>query len=177
MNIPSNDKLAASRKAIRAFGERYQYDVSYMEALMDASPGAFQAFEAGLGMGRFQKAAPIELLTIAKIVTVQNEDCGPCLALGVKLAREAGVSEVVIRGALQGGKGLNPEQLEIYHYSKAVAANEELDPDVIPRLEERWGREVLAELAVSIAGVRLYPTVKRALGFAKSCALMPELVS
>ena len=41
----SNDKIAAARENIRAFGQHYNYDVSYLEELMDASPGAFLAFE------------------------------------------------------------------------------------------------------------------------------------
>src|SRR5688572_3944652 len=62
MNEISTDQLAASREQIRGFGQHYDYDVSYLEALMDASPGAFQVFEAAMGMGRFRKAAPIDLL-------------------------------------------------------------------------------------------------------------------
>ena len=148
-----------------------------MEALMDASPGAYQAFESAMVMGRYQKAAPPELLTIAKLATVRAEDCGPCLELGVKMAREQGIAEPIIRGALQGGKGLSPEHLDVYKYARAVALNDAMDPELLPRLEARWGREVVAELAIAIVGVRLYPTMKRALGYAKSCSLMPGLLS
>ena len=35
------DKIAASRKYIRGFGQHYNYDVTYLEELMDASSGAF----------------------------------------------------------------------------------------------------------------------------------------
>jgi hypothetical protein len=177
MNDTLTDPLAASRESVRAFAEHYDYDVSYMEALMDASPGAFRTFENAMAMGRFQKAAPGELLMIAKLAAVRAEDCGPCLELGVKMAREQGIPEPIIRGALHGGKGLNPEHLDVYNYARAVALNDPMDPELIPRLEARWGREVVAELAVAIAGVRLYPTMKRALGYAKSCSLMPGLLS
>ena len=177
MNDTLIDELAASRESARAFGAHYDYDVSYMEALMDASPGAYRTFENAMGMGRYQKAAPKEFLMIAKLAAVRAEDCGPCLELGVKMAREQGIAESIIRGSLQGGRGLNAEQLDVYRYATAVAKNEEMEPGLLPRLEERWGREILAELAVAIAGVRLYPTVKRALGYAKSCSLMPGLLS
>jgi alkylhydroperoxidase family enzyme len=177
MNDTSTDRIAASREAVRGFGHHYNYDVTYMEALMDVSPGAYQAFEGGMSMGRYQKAAPTELLSIVKITATWSEDCGPCTVLCVKIAREAGVSESIIRGALQGGKGLSPEHLDIYRYARAIAANEDMDPEFLPRLEARWGREVIAELAVAIVASRLFPTLKRALGHAKSCALMPELIS
>jgi hypothetical protein len=173
----SNDKLAAARENIKAFGQHYNYDVSYLEELMDASPGAFLAFEGAMGVGRYQKAAPKDLLFIAKITATRAEDCGPCTALGLKMAKEAGIPDAVVRGALKNGKGLSPEQLDVYHYARAVAANEVMDPELLPRLEKRWGREVLAELAVAIVGACVYPTMKRALGHAQSCALIPELAA
>ena len=67
MNETSIDRITASREAVRAFGQQYDYDTTYMEVLMDASPGAYLTFEAALGMGRYQKAAPKELLLIAKL--------------------------------------------------------------------------------------------------------------
>lgn len=174
-SISEPDTTTAFREAARAFGQRYDYDVSYMEALLDASPGAYAAFAGGMGLSHYRHAAPPELLSIAKIAALRVEDCGPCLELALKLGREAGVPEPILLGALHGGRGLSEEHRQIHDYARAVAANEPLDPATIPALEERWGREVLAELAVAIAGVRIYPTIKRALGFAKSCSLMPAL--
>ena len=178
MNQQTNtDPLEASRQFLRGFSQHYDYDITYLEDLMDASPGAFQAFDAAMAMGRYQKAAPTDLLMIAGIATTRFEDCGPCLELGLKMAAEQGVPQDVIRGALHGGQGLQPEYLDIYHYARAVAANEEMDPELLPRLKARWGKEVVAELALIIVASRLYPTLKRALGHAKSCSLMPGLLS
>lgn len=175
MNNASTDNLKASREALRGFGRHYDYDVSYLEELMDASPGAFKVFEDAMAMGRYQKAAPVEFLSLAKIAAMRRQDCGPCTELGVKMARELGVPETVIQGALHGGKGLNAGQLDIYHYARGVAAGEELDPELLTRLQARHGKEVVAELAVAIVAMRLYPTLKRALGHAKSCSLVPSL--
>lgn len=169
------DSTLASREAARAFGHQYHYDVSYMEALLEASPGAYKAFENAMGMSRCQKVAPAELLAIVKITTMKIEDCGPCLELSLKLGREAGVDESILLGALRGGKGLSPEHLEVHQYAKSVAANIPMEPELLIRLQERYGREVMAELAVVIAGVRIYPTIKRGMGYAQSCSLMPEL--
>lgn len=177
MNTTPEDKIAASRQALRGFGQHYDYDVSYLEELLDSSPGAFFAFEAAMPMGQYRQSVPLDLLFIAKIAAMRQQDCGPCTELGMKIAREAGVSEPVIRGALHGGQGLNDEQLDVYHYARGVAANEELDPDLLPRLQKRWGREVIAELALAIVATRLYPTLKRALGHARSCSLFPALAA
>ena len=177
MNTISDEKMAASREALRGFGKHYDYDVSYLEELLDSSPGAFLAFEAAMPMGQYRKTVPLDLLFVAKIAAMRQQDCGPCTELGMKIAREAQVPEGVIRGALQGGRGLNEEQLDVYHYARGVAANGELDPELLPRLQARWGKEVVAELALAIVATRLYPTLKRALGHAKSCSLMPELAA
>lgn len=173
----TTDRLRAARTSIHAFGLHYDYDVSYLEELMETSPGAFLAFEAAMGMGRYRQAAPLDLLTIAKLTASRVEDCGPCTLLGVKMAREAGVPEAVIQGALHGGKGLSAEQREVYDYARAVATNVAPDPALLHRIEQRWGREVIAELALGIVAARIYPTLKRGLGHAVSCALIPELAA
>jgi hypothetical protein len=169
--------IEAAREGLRAFGQHYDYDVSYLEALMEASPGAFFAFEGAMHASRFQKAAPVELLALVKITALRTEDCGPCTELAIKMGREAGVPDAIMRGALHGGKGLSPEHLEIHEFARAVTTNEEMDPEMLPRLEAHWGREVMAELGLAIVGARIYPTIKRALGHAKSCSLIPGLLA
>ncbi len=176
MNTPTPEKIEAARHYLRAFGEKYDYDTTYLEVFMDASPLAFQAFEAAMPMARVQNAAPVDLIFIVKIATMQAEDCGPCLRLSIKMAREAGVAESVIHSVLQGGRDLSPIQYDVYRYTKAVARNEQIDPELIAHLEETLGRAALAEFAVNIVAARMYPTVKRALGYAKSCSLMPSLL-
>lgn len=162
---------------IQGFGRHYDYDVSYLEELLDASPVAFQAFQGAMPMARCQKAAPTELLMIAKIAAMRAQDCGPCTLLSIKMAREQKVSEAIIRGALHAGAGLSDEQRDVHDYARAVALNDELPPDLLPRLKARWGMEVIAELAVNILATKLYPTIKRALGRDESCNLIPELAA
>jgi len=175
MNSSTIDPLAASRQMIQGFGRHYDYDVGYLEELMDASPDAFRAFEAAMPMARVKKAASAEQIFIVKIAAMRAQDCGPCTELNLKMAREAGVAETVIQGALRGGKGLGAEQRDLHDYARAVALNGDLDPALLPRLEARLGREVIAELAVNIVATGIYPTLKRALGHAQSCSLFPSL--
>lgn len=179
MNDTQNttDRINTSRASIRAFGQHYDYDVSYLDELMDVSPEAFLAFEGAMGMSQYRKVAPLDLLTVAKLTAARSEDCGPCTLLGVKMAREAGVPEAVIQGALRGGKGLSAEQLEVHRYAQAVATNGTLDPELLTRLEQRLGKEVIAELALAIVAAKIYPTLKRGLGRASSCSLIPELAA
>ncbi len=174
---PTQDKLAASRETIRQFGRHYDYDTSYLEELMDASVAAFQAFEAAMPMARVRKAAPVDLVMIAKLAAMRAQDCGPCTLLSVKMARDAGVAEEVIRAVLRGGAELNPGQRDVHDYARALALNEDMDAGLLPRLMQRCGRETVAELAVNIIATKLYPTLKRALGHAQSCSLIPELAA
>lgn len=171
------DELEASRKMIRGFGKHYDYDTSYLEELMDASPAAWRAFEAAMPMARVRHAAPADLMMIAKLAAMHAQDCGPCTLLNVKMAREAGLPEATIRAVLKGGRALDPERRDVFDYARAVSLNEDMGSDLLPRLRERLGAEVLAELAVNILATKLYPTIKRALGRGQSCALIPELAA
>ncbi len=175
MTDSSSFSPEASRETLRQFGAHYDYDTSYLEELLDTSPEAFRAFEAAMPMARVRKAAPIDLIMIAKLAAMKSQDCGPCTVLSVKMAREAGLAEAVVRAVVRGGEGLAGDQRDVYDYAVGVALNQELPPDLLPRLQERLGREVLAEIAVNIVATKLYPTLKRALGYAESCALIPEL--
>lgn len=175
MTDSSSFSPETSRETLRKFGAHYDYDTSYLEDLLDASPGAFQAFEAAMPMARVHKTAPIDLIMIAKLAAMKAQDCGPCTLLSVKMAREAGLAESVIRAVLRDGGGLTDPQRDVYVYAVGVALNQELPPDLLPQLQECLGREVLAEIAVNIIATKLYPTLKRALGYAESCALIPEL--
>ncbi len=175
MADPNSFSPEVSRQNLREFGAHYDYDVSYLLELLNASEAAFRAFEAAMGMSRVQHDAPTDLLMIAKLAAMNAQDCGPCTLLSVKMAREAGVEERIIRAALKGGEGLSDLQRDVREYAVGVGLNQELPADLLPRLREQLGDAVLAELAVSIVGTRIYPTLKRALGHSESCALIPEL--
>ena len=63
----------------------------------------------------------------------------------------------------------------MYRYARAVADNEDMDPELLPRIENRLGREVVAELAIAIVATRMYPALKRGLGYAKLALLIWQL--
>ncbi len=57
-----------ARRALKAFGARYDYDVSYLSHMLDVSPGAFFKF-AGLNkLAQHREAAPKEAVYAAKLV-------------------------------------------------------------------------------------------------------------
>ncbi|WOO41766.1 carboxymuconolactone decarboxylase family protein [Rubellicoccus peritrichatus] len=164
--------IQSANEQLTAFEEHYQYDVSYLQEILAASPEAMQAFDQFKAMGAFRRKLSPEAYFVANIATMQTEDCGSCLQLVVKMALEAGVSSEIVRGALNKGAGLSTE-LELLHlFSVGVATNNLVD-GLQEQISELFGKEALVEIALCIAASRVYPSLKRALGYAgKSCSLV-----
>lgn len=166
------DKEAA-RRSIAEFEAHYDYDGSYMHELLDLSPEGYEKFMAFRPMSAHRSEATPEEYYLAKIAAMQSEDCGSCLQLTVRQALEAGVSEDIVASALKQGEGLDPELADVYRFAANAATNAPQDPERVERLEQRRGRAVIAELALCIAGARVFPTIKRTLlGPAESCSLV-----
>lgn len=162
---------SSAKTALKSFEEHYGYDASYLHEILETSPEGYEAFSKFGDMGMYRKVLSSEVFFVSKIATAQTEDCGPCTELNVRMAREAGVSGEVIRGALK-GKGLSEELEQVRRFSIAVAFNE-LRPGQVEEMQDRLGREGLAELALCIASMRVYPCMKRALGFDQACSIAP----
>ena len=153
------------------FENRYKYDCNYMREMLQISPDAFHAFEGFMPMGRYRKSAPLDVLFVAKLTTMKTEDCGACTQLNIRMAIEAGVSKDILKCVMNNGKGLSEELKDVYDYSVAVATNGSMPDGLYEKLESRYSREVMVELGLAIAATKVYPTIKRALGYAKSCSL------
>ncbi|MDG2171007.1 MAG: carboxymuconolactone decarboxylase family protein [Opitutales bacterium] len=160
---------SSAKTSLESFENHYEYDASYLHEVLDASPEGFEAFSKFGDMGMYRKTLSPEVFFVSKIAAAQTEDCGPCTKLNVRMAREAGVSDQIIRGAMT-GKGLRSDLEAVRVFSIAVAFNE-VRPGQVEEMIDSYGREGLAELALSIASMRVYPCMKRALGFDQSCAV------
>ena len=165
---------SSAKKSLESFENHYKYDASYLHEFLDASPDGFEAFSKFGDMGMYRKTLSPEVFFVSKIAAAQTEDCGPCTELNVRMAQEAGVDEKIIRGTLS-GQGLSNELEAVRQFSIAVAFNE-VKPGQVEEMKDTYGREGLAELALSIASMRVYPCMKRALGFDQACSISPVLV-
>lgn len=59
----------------------------------------------------------------------------------------------------------------MYRYAQSVARAED-DEAARAMLRGRYGEEALIDLALGVASARVFPTVKRALGYATSYSLV-----
>jgi len=162
---------AILKAAVGRFEKRYDYDVSYMRELIDTDPAAFFAF-SGVEKPAGYNKAPKEALAAAKLVATLQEDCGPCTQIVVSLAEEQGVAPAVLKGVLTGDEAaMGPDAALAWKFARASLARDmELADPLRDEIVRRWGKKGLAAIALAIASSRVFPSVKYALGYGKTCS-------
>jgi len=158
--------------AIDRFEKRYDYDATYVRDLLEASPKALRAFQGVRALSGFEEGAPPAALAAARIVATVVEDCGPCVQIAVKLGEEAHVPAEVLRGILAGDQDrMGPDASLVYRFAKASLARDMETTDPLREaVLERWGPKGLSAIALAMAAVRVYPTIKYAMGHGKTCS-------
>jgi alkylhydroperoxidase family enzyme len=157
------------RREERVLGEG---TLDYVRHLWRTSRPAFWAFVSAGRFLRFRRQLPVSVYHVARIAATRAEDCGTCLQMTIRLAQADRVDAGVLRALAQGEYAALPAPLaRVAAYTEAVVhANDLIVAELRPALEAELGAAGLAELALAIAGARVYPTTKRALGLAVSCS-------
>ncbi len=159
-----------ARNRIRAFGKRYRYDASYMEAMLDASPTAFFKFAKLLAAASHRESAPIGAYYAAKIAGARAEDCGPCTQLVVDMALEAGVTRDQIEAVLtRNCIAMNDDTVLGFRFAQAVIDNSANESELREAVRTAWGDRGVIDLTFALQLGRMFPMVKAGLGFAKQC--------
>ncbi|MDJ0949476.1 MAG: hypothetical protein QNJ94_11195 [Alphaproteobacteria bacterium] len=159
-----------AKRQLKAFSDRYDYDVTYMEHMLDVSPDAFFKFAGLTELAQHREAAPTEAFYAAKLVGALAEDCGPCVQLVVDMAREAGLSP----GSIEGVLTRNFAKMDVdtalgFRFAEAlVGRTPDLD-DARDVVRAQWGEAAVIDLTLGTQIGRVFPMVKAGLGFAKSC--------
>ncbi len=157
-------------QALRAFSEHYDYDVGYLEQILRVSPAAFENFWALTALSRHREAAPVDAAFAAKLVGALTEDCGPCLDLVIKMAREAGMEAEQVAAVLSAEEGAMSEATRLaYRFATAVAARGAAEDEARDAVAAAWGEAGVLDLTLSLQVGRLFPMVKAGLGYAKAC--------
>ena len=154
--------------AERKFGQK----LDYLRDMASASPAAFYKFAFFLAFAKHRKAAPLEAYYLASIGALLSEDCGPCLQIAVNQALAEGVNPSVISSAVAGGASLDADRKLYLDFGRTVSANLPEAEELRLKIAEKLSPAAMVELAIAIASARLFPALKRGLGYAKSCSLM-----
>jgi hypothetical protein len=158
--------------SLARFERRYGYDVSYLRELCATSPSGFVRFSLATMLGGERRGVTKDAWYAVKLATLRLEDCGPCTQLIVHMAREDGVEPRVLRAILQGDHAAMPADVRLAVELAEASLARDLEASATAReaVLTRFGRRGLATLALGIAGARLYPTVKYAMGHGQTCS-------
>lgn len=168
---------AEQLKMIDDFEAHYRYDGTYMRELLECSPEGYAKFADFLPLAAHREWLGRDEYWVAKIAAMQVEDCGDCLQLNVRMALEAGVPKALVEALIKGGAELPEALREVYAFAKGVAANTLIDQVLIERIWQRYDKGGLLELGLCVATAKMFPTIKRALGYTRSCSLIAIEVS
>lgn len=157
-------RLVAEEKA-------HGISLAYLRCMLRAAPAHFFKFLKVMPLAGFRRVLPPEVYHLARIVTARHEGCGSCLQSELYLARMAGTGEHVIQAALMDNPcSLLPNLAEVHLFTQSVLERTEEEDLYRESIVQRYGENGLIELALAIAVGRMFPTVKRALGYSTHCA-------
>jgi alkylhydroperoxidase family enzyme len=143
----------------------------YARHILRVSLRAFFKFLKILPLAEYRRALPAEPFYTARIVATRHDDCGECVQITVNQARRAGISPALLQAVLDSRMDQLPEEVaEACRFAEAVVTASGEEDALRECIRQRYGEEALVELALTIAAGRFFPTLKRALGHAKSCA-------
>lgn len=145
--------------------------MDYLRYINGNSPSTMLRFAAIGPFANSRKKLPADAWYAAQLVTLQHEDCGPCLQIGVNLARKDGVEASLIENILNGTwAALTPQLRTVCQFTKDAVTDRIASDELRQRIIDQYGEKELIELAFAIAAAAIPPTVKRVLGFSRSCA-------
>ncbi|MCA9259437.1 MAG: hypothetical protein KDA61_09570 [Planctomycetales bacterium] len=166
--VAAADALAW-REEIDGFCAHYGYDGQYMHDLLARSARSFSAFRSAMELTKRRSSLPVEAHFTATITVMQHEDCGSCLQLNLDMALEAGVSSTTVRQIIESSADLPAVLCDVRTHTLGALGAIPQEFGAFKRIEAAYGAEAVGELAIAIAGARMYPTIKRALHRATSC--------
>jgi alkylhydroperoxidase family enzyme len=108
---------------------------------------------------------------IASLVGSMADDCGSCVQIGVNISRQVGVPREQLSAVIERRPEDLPEELAaVYRFAEAVTLNSDDQDELREVVRKLYGDRGLVEICIAVAMHRVFPTLKRGLGFAKSCS-------
>lgn len=157
-------------RQVAGFEKMFRYDGTYLHEMIDASGAAAMKFNLFQLMAYHREDVPEDAWLAAKLAGALAEDCGPCTQLGIDMAVKAGTDPTRIVALLRGDEAAAGADAALgFRYGRAVATNSDDTLALVGAVRRRWGERGLVSLALAVAAVRVYPTLKRGLGHGQAC--------
>lgn len=165
------------QRGIRQQEQALGVPLEYLHYMSLHDPSAVAKMGLLKPLANHRRRVSVEALHLARLQAIRVEDCGECVQIEVNLARKAGVPPEFLRAVLSEQiENLPGDLADVVRFAWAVATSANDEEVLRERLRHRYGDAGLIELSVGIASARFFPTLKRALGFSRSCALVPAAV-
>lgn len=144
--------------------------VDHLRHLADISLRAFFKLMLTGPAATHRRTASLDMLHAVRIAAAAHEDCGSCLQIAVNLARRDGMAVAVLGHLLNGQSSELPEPVRTaFQFARSVLNRDGQDEHWRMRLRENFGEEMVVELSLAIAMARVFPVLKRGMGFATQC--------
>ncbi len=158
-------------KMLVAMRRRYDYDVRYMQEILQTDLPAFLKYLGFQMMAAHSAKVPAEPLFAARVRAIIWDDCGPCTQLMVNMALEAKVSPDRVRAMVDMDLAKLPEGTALVaRFTELVLAHDPDADELRERIRALWGSKGLIAIAYSISSSRVYPALKYALGYGHACS-------
>ncbi|WP_284124696.1 hypothetical protein [Parerythrobacter aestuarii] len=132
---------------------------------------AVEKFQHAMVLSGHYYQAPKDLIHMARLGSARAEDCGPCVEIVREFALADRLDPDRLQHALMGKPDSETDALA-YDFGSAVANGDVMQATELgDRIEAQYGRAVRTELTLAAASGRLYPAVKRGLGYASACTI------
>jgi hypothetical protein len=154
-----------------AWAKDMNYDTGYIAAVLDADLGAFMRFVKVERISNYRKDVPVDVAYAVKLTGTLHEDCGPCAQLMVTMGERAGVPSETLRAvAARDDAALSPDLRLGVQFARAVLARDPVADQLRDQVLARWGKRGLVTLGFGLVSARIYPTLKYAMGYGRTCS-------
>lgn len=157
-------------KMLMAMHRRYDYDVRYLQEILQTDLPAFLKYLGFQMMATHSAKVPAEPLFAARVRAIIGDDCGPCTQLVVNMALEAKVSPDRVRALVDMDLDSLPESTALVaRFTELVLAHNPEADELREQIRALWGSNGLIAIAYSISSSRVYPALKYTLGYGQAC--------
>ena len=143
----------------------------YYDDLSAAGGFAVEKFQHAMVLAGHYYHAPSEMIHMARLGSTRAEDCGPCVEIVRNFALADGMDKDRLQNALMGRPESEADALA-FSFGEAIASGDILRAaELGEAIEAQHSRPVRTEMTLAAASGRLFPAIKRGLGYASACTI------